>query len=267
MKSIRCPLFVLSLIAFAIGSSIMRAEPAPTAMEFEYKIDDTTYEGYLARPVTRMVSYPAVLVVHDWTGNGDFSRSQAERLAQRGYIAFAVDLYGKGVRAKDRKEASQLAGKFYKEPMLFRTRMRAALEALKQVPGVDSSRIGAMGFCFGGTAVLELVRSGAELSGAVLFHGGLKPFPSQPAPVVKTPLLILYGDYDPFVPPADLAACMVELNTAKAHYRLVGYPEAVHAFTNPAAGDDPSTGSAYNASAAKAAFSEMETFFADVFSK
>jgi dienelactone hydrolase len=258
------PVSLLGALAVAAAlSSPARAAVEYTSASHEYMIGETTFEGYIARPKTLGVDElaPAVLVVHDWTGNGEFSQAKADQLASYGYIAFAVDMYGKGVRAANSDEAAKLAGVLYQKPELFRERMAAALEELKRQPNVDAARVGAMGFCFGGTSVLELARSGADVKGVVSFHGGLKPFSATAPDSVKAKVVILHGVMDPHVPPADVAACMADLNTAKAWYQLVGYPEAVHSFTNPKAGDDPAKGSAYNAAAEKQAIGTMLQFF------
>jgi dienelactone hydrolase len=147
---------------------------------------------------------------------------------------------------------------------LFRERILAALEEVKKQPNVDAARIGAMGFCFGGTTVLELARSGADVKGVVSFHGGLKPLANMKTNPIKAKVIILHGVRDPHVPPADVAACMADLNNVNAWYQFVGYPEAVHAFTNPNAGDDPSKGSAYNAAAEKGSMIAMQAFFRGV---
>jgi dienelactone hydrolase len=171
------------------------------------------------------------------------------------------------VRATNDDEAGKLAGVLYQNPKLFRERMLAAYDELKKQPGVDTSRLGAIGFCFGGGAALELARSGADLRGVVTFHGSLKPFSATPDNAIKARLLLLHGVRDPIVPPADVAACMTDLNNAHAHYRFVGYPDTVHSFTVPRVGTDPSKGQAYNKASADAAFAEMEAFFRDVFGK
>jgi len=249
----------------AISAMRLQADMDIPVTTYEYKIGGETHEGFVARPLQEAASQPGLLVVHDWTGYGAFSREQAVRLARLGYIAFAVDMYGKDVRAKDATEASRLAGRFYQNPPLIRENMLAALEELRRMPGVDPARLGAIGFSFGGTCVLELARSGAELAGVVSFHARLRPFSTQPPKRIVPKILILHGTLDPRSRPDDVAACMNELNAAGVAYRFVGYPLAVHAFTNPAAGSDPSTGTAYQESAAKAAFEEMERFLLYIF--
>ncbi len=244
------------------------AEPEIATEPITYQIGDQTYEGCVSRPVKLSGKVPGVLVAHDWTGFGPFVRARTEQLARLGYVALALDMYGQGVHAKNPEEAGKLAAPFYKDPALFRTRAQAALAALLKQPGVDPERIGAIGFCFGGTTVLELARAGADVRGVVTFHGGLKT--GQPATVgaVKAKeLLILHGANDPLVPPADVAAFKKEMDDAKVPFKFIAYPGAVHAFTNPEAGNDPSKPTAYNAQAAESAYGEMRTFFERLFAR
>ena len=228
---------------------------------FAYKIGGEDFEGSISRPVKLDGRAPGVVVVHDWTGFGEFVQARAMNLAQRGYVAFAIDVYGKGKRAKNSAEASALAAPFYKDRALLRARCQAALAELVKRDDVDPKRVGAMGFCFGGGAALELARSGADLRAVVSFHGSLSTPNTEDAKNVKGRLLILHGALDPMVPPADVAAFMTEMNAFKVPYRLVVYPGAVHAFTNPDAGSDLSKGAAYNLEVAVAAYREMQRFF------
>lgn len=244
------------------ASAQKKEEPREIAgAPFTYKIGDQEFEGYLAHPAKMDGPGAAVLIVHDWMGAGDFTRDRANTLAQRGYVALAVDLYGKGVRATNSEEAGKLAGALYKDRGLMRARLQAALAELVKRPDVDPKRVGIMGFCFGGSAALELARSGADIRAVVSFHGGLTTPNPADAKNIKAKLLILHGALDPLVPPADVAAFMTEMNAFKIPYRLVVYPGAVHAFTNPAAGNDPSKPTAYNPDVALAAYREMFWFF------
>jgi dienelactone hydrolase len=231
-----------------------------------YQIGADAFEGCVSRPVKTSGLTPGVLVVHDWKGFGPFSRARAEQLAKLGYIAFAVDMYGKGIYAKNSDEAGKLAGPFYKDSSLFRARSQAALAELLKQPDVDAKRIGAIGFCFGGTTVLELARSGAQIEGVVSFHGGLKTSSEANAGTIKAKeLLVLHGSLDPTVPPADVANFMKEMNAAGVAYKLVAYPKTVHAFTSPDAGSDITKPVAYNPQVAEAAYEEMEELFARLF--
>ena len=248
----------------------MPTDAAVETQTYPYKIGAEEFEGYLSRPaksVAGSAPAPGVVVVHDWTGCGPFAKARAEQLAKLGYVALAIDMYGKGHRAApgDTAAASALAKPFYQDFSMFRTRAQAGLAELLKQPGVDPKRIGAIGFCFGGTTVLELARSGADLVGIVSFHGGLKTPNTTDAKNVKGQLLILHGSIDPNVPPADVAGFMTEMNAAGVAYKLIAYPRSVHAFTNPDAGGDISKGAAYNAQAAEAAYGEMRRFFGETF--
>ncbi|MBV9657842.1 MAG: dienelactone hydrolase family protein [Verrucomicrobia bacterium] len=268
-------LLTISLVAVTRAQSPPATDDAATAepktTPVTYHIGAEEFEGCFAEPAKSTVgsagAVPGVLVVHDWTGLGPFAQARAVQLAKLGYIAFAADMYGKGKRASqnDRAAAGALAKPFYQDFSLFRVRAQAALAELLKRPGVDPQRIGAIGFCFGGTTVLELARSGADMKGVVSFHGGLKSPNTADAKNVKGRLLVLHGSLDPSVPPADVAGFMTEMNTAGVAYKLVAYPRSVHAFTNPEAGTDISKGVAYNAQAAEAAYGEMRQFFSEIF--
>jgi len=231
----------------------------------EYRHGDVVLEGYLAYPQFMKGRRPGVLVVHEWMGLNDYTKKRAEQLAQLGYVAFAVDMYGKGVRAKDAKEAGALAGKYKGDRPLMRSRALAGLEALKGQPRVDPSRIAAIGYCFGGTTVLELARSGAEVAGVVSFHGGLDaPIPAEPGRV-KAKVLVLHGGDDPLVPPDQVNGFEDEMRKAGVDWQLVAYGGAVHSFTNPQSGNDPSKGVAYDARADRRSWRAMRDFFEEIF--
>ena len=260
---------LLAALAALIPMTLHAADPEIKTETITYKIGDKTFEGSVSRPARMPAGkVPGVLVFHDWMGYGPFTRERAEDLAKLGYIAFAADMYGQGVQAKDRDAAGKLAGAFYqeKDASLFRTRTQAALAELLKQPGVDPARIGAIGFCFGGTCALELARSGAAVLAVVTFHGGLKTTqPAQAGEIKTQEMLILHGSLDPTVPPTDVANFMTEMNAAKVPYKLVAYPRAVHAFTNPAAGSDLSKPTAYSPEVAAAAYAEMRVFFGRMF--
>jgi len=231
----------------------------------EYRQGDTVLEGYVAWDDSVQGKRPGVLVVHDWMGAGPFGNGKCDQLAKLGYVAFAADIYGKGVRPANAQEAGQEAGKYKKDRALLRARAAAALQALRANPFVDPKRIAAIGFCFGGTTVVELARSGADLAGIVSFHGGL----DSPAPAdgknIKGKVLALHGADDPFVPAADLVAFEDEMRKSGVDWQLVKYGGAVHSFTNPAAGSDNSKGAAYNERADKRSWAAMQAFFAEIF--
>lgn len=274
MKLPLAPFLTLALAAVLVPISALAVDPPAPESDVEtkaypYKIGNDDFEGYLARPArqTAGASAPGVLVVHDWTGCGPFAKARAEQLAKLGYVALAVDMYGKGNRAdpKEPGSAAKLATPFYKDFSMFRARAQAGLNELAKQPGVDPKRLGAIGFCFGGTTVLELARSGADLKGVATFHGGLKTPNGADSKNIKAQLLILHGSIDPSVPPADVAALMTDLNAAQVSYKLIAYPRAVHAFTNPDAGSDITKTAAYDPAAAEDAYAQMRRFFGEVF--
>jgi dienelactone hydrolase len=205
-----------------------------------------------------------VLVVHDWLGVGPYVRMRAEQLAALGYVAFAADVYGKGIRPASSKEAAEQAGRFKADRPLLRARVAAGLAELRRQPNVLTTRVAAIGYCFGGTAALELARSGADLAGVVTFHGGLdSPTPAD-ARAIKAKVLALHGADDPFVPPAQVQAFEEEMRGGGVDWQLVKYSGAVHSFTLEAAGNDNSKGAAYNATADRRSWEAMKTFFAEV---
>lgn len=254
----------LGLAALAMTLATPAAAEVKTQL-VEYRLGDTVLEGILAWDPAGPKSRPAVLVVHDWMGVGPYVKMRAEQLAAMGYVAFAADIYGKGVRPKDGKEASALAGQYRSgDRALLRARVNAALETLRKQPGVDPARVAAIGYCFGGSAVLELARMGADVKGVISFHGGLKT-EHPDASKVKAKLLVLHGADDPYVPDAEVSAFEAELRAAKVDWQLVKYSGAVHAFTQRDAGNDNSKGAAYNAAADRRSFEAMKVFFAELF--
>ena len=229
----------------------------------EYRQGDTVLEGYLADAGGGQ--RPGVIIVHDWMGLGRFARAKADELARMGYVAFAADIYGKGVRPTNPKEAGEQAGKFKNDRPLLQTRINAALNTLLKDKHVDPIRVAAIGYCFGGTTVLELARSGADIAGVVSFHGGLDtPTPAAPKSI-HCKVLVLHGADDPYAPGAQVAAFENEMTKAGVDWQLIKYSGAVHAFTNPEAGTDNSTGAAYNEKADKRSWEAMKQFFAEIF--
>lgn len=222
-------------------------------------------EGVLSYDDATSAERPGVLVVHDWMGVSEHTRGIAEDLARMGYVAFAVDIYGKGVRPADMQGAAAEAGKFKADRALLRRRANLGLEQLKAQPGVDGRRVAAIGFCFGGTTVLELARSGAAFAGAVSFHGGLDSPKPEDGANIKAKLLILHGAEDPFVKPADLAAFQDELRRAGVDWQMISYGGAVHSFTQVRAGTDKSKGAAYHEPSARRSWQAMKDFFAEIF--
>jgi len=255
-------ILIISIVLSAFCSDIsagIHTEPV------EYKDGTVTLEGYLAYDEASKERRPAIIVAHDWMGVGPNVKEKAEMLAKLGYVAFAADIYGKGVRPANMKEASSLAGKYKDDRKLMRSRINAALDLIKMHMLVDAKKISAIGYCFGGTVVLELARSGANIAGVVSFHGGLgTPNPAD-AKNIRGKVLVLHGADDPFVPPAEVKAFEEEMRSAKVDWQMISYGNAVHSFTNPEAGSDNSRGAAYNEKADRRSWQAMKNFFAEIF--
>jgi dienelactone hydrolase len=254
---------LILLLATAINS-----QAAIVTKTIEYKQGETVMEGYLAYDSAtpqKDAKLPGILIVHEWTGINDHIRQRAEMLAKLGYIAFAADIYGKGIRPATSAEAAKTAGAYKNDRPLMRARVAAGLETLKAQKLVDQQRIAAIGYCFGGTTVLELARSGADIKGFVSFHGGLSTPTPQDAKNIRGKVLVLHGADDPYVKAEEVAAFQNEMRTAGADWQFVSYGNAVHSFTNRAAGSDNSKGAAYNEKADTRSWEAMKIFFAEIF--
>ena len=176
-------------VAMLVGSGVANA--AVQTKVVEYKEGETTLDGYLAWDDAVQGRRPGVLVVHEWTGLGDYAQTRARMLAEMGYVAFAADIYGKGIRPKTPREAATQAGIYKKDRQLMRARTLVGLEILRRDPMCDPKRVAAIGYCFGGTCVLELARSGADLAGVVSFHGGLDtPTPADAKNISVLPVSV-----------------------------------------------------------------------------
>ena len=230
----------------------------------EYRQGDAPLEGYLAYEAGGPAKRPGVLIVSDWMGVGKNSKARADQLAHLGYVAFVADIYGKGANPKDAGEAGKLAGRYKGDRPLLRARVRAGLDELRKVGLVDAPRVAAIGYCFGGTTVLELARSGADVAGVVTFHGGLDTPTPADARNIKAHVLVLHGADDPYVPAAQVAAFEDEMRAGGVDWELVKYSGAVHSFTIPDAGSDNAKGAAYNAVADRRSWEAMKAFFAEV---
>ena len=230
----------------------------------EYIDSGKALEGYLAYDDSFEGKRPGVLVVHEWWGINDYIKKRTEMLAGLGYIAFAADIYGKGVRTADPEVAGKLAGIYRADRALLRRRVALGLEQLTANKLTDPGRVGAIGYCFGGTAVLELARSGAPISGVVSFHGNLDT-PTPQTSLIKAKVLALTGALDPYVPPEQVRAFEDEMKKAGADWFITSYGGSVHSFTNPASGDNPSKGIAYNETADKRSWRAMKDFFSEIF--
>jgi dienelactone hydrolase len=235
-----------------------------TTADIAYADGDTALRGYLAKPAGASGPLPGVLVVHEWWGCNDYAKQRARELAGRGFAAFALDMYGEGKATADPKEAGAWAGAFYQDRALLLRRANAGLGRLKAEPGVDGTRLAAIGFCFGGKVCLDLARSGAEIRGVVSLHGGLKTDAPATRGAIRARILVLHGGADPTVPPADVAGFMEEMTAADASWRMEIFGGVLHAFTNPAAHPAPGLPIGYNAEAATAAIARTWVFLDDV---
>jgi dienelactone hydrolase len=229
-----------------------------------YQHNGTPLEGIVVYDDSTAVSRPGVLVVHAWMGIDDHVKERAQRLAKMGYIAFCADIYGKGVRPASVEEAARTSSIYKKDRALFRGRLKAGLEELKKQKNIDTTQLMGIGFCFGGTGVLELARSGAKIDGVVSFHGGLdSPTPSD-GKNIKAKVLVLHGADDPYSSPENIAAFENEMRASKVDWEMIKYGNAVHSFTDKSAGNDNSKGAAYNATADERSWQAMKDFFAEI---
>ena len=230
----------------------------------EYDDKGTALEGYVVYDDAIAGERPGILVVHNWYGFGA-NNDRADMLAQLGYVAFAVDIYGKGIRPKNADEAGGQAGIYKGDRKLFREKLLAGLEAMKNFSLVDPKKMAAVGYCFGGTGVMELARAGADVKGVVSFHGGLDSPTPEDGKNIKAKILALHGADDPFVPEADLKAFEDELKAAQVDYQIVKYSGAKHSFTDKTADSDAFDGTAYNANADRRSWKAMQDFFKEIF--
>jgi dienelactone hydrolase len=259
-------IFILKI--FMIGVILMTVANINAKIKteiVEYKHGDTILEGYLAYDDSLKGKRPGVIIIHQWGGLKDYEKSRAEQIAALEYVAFAIDMYGKGVRPATPQESAKQATIYRSDRHLMRERAIAGFEELKKHSNVDVSKISAMGYCFGGGTALELARSGADLIGTVSFHGNLDTQNSSDAKNIKGRILVLTGADDPSVPPPQVIAFQDEMRKAGVDWQLVSYGGAVHAFTDPSAGNDNSKGAAYNKKADERSWEEMKRFFKEVF--
>jgi dienelactone hydrolase len=256
--------FVIGFCSMLITAAMAMSADLKTET-IEYKEGGTTLEGFVAYDAALAGKRPAVLIAHQWKGLTDYEKKRAGMLAEMGYNVLAIDVYGKGVRADNPKDAAALAGKYKADRGLLRARAGAGLEWLTKNERTDARRVAAIGYCFGGTTVLELARSGASLSGVVTFHGALNTPTPQDAAQIKGKVLALHGADDPFVPGPEVAAFEEEMRKGHVDWELVAYGGAVHSFTDWNAGSDNSKGSAYNERADKRSWEAMKTFFKEIF--
>lgn len=255
--------YKLTVLFIAIAASL--ASAAIKTETITYTDGNTTCKGVLAYDDAQQGSRPAVLIAPEWWGVTQYPQNRARQLARLGYVAFVADIYGDGQTADDPQTAGGLATPFMQDRAKMRQRITAALDELKKQSNVDQKKIAAIGYCFGGTAVLELARSGADLAGIVTFHGNLSnPNPSDDRDI-KCKVLVQTGADDPMVTQKSVNAFEEEMRQTDVDWYVITYAKAVHAFTNPDADSHHMPGVAYNEKADKRSWQAMLDFFGEIF--
>lgn len=266
------PFLTLFVVLFVVHSVAAEVK----TREVTYKDGDTVLTGYLAWDDAVVpsltdgigkfgeVKAPGVLIVHQWMGLTDYEKGRAKQLAELGYVAFALDIYGTDFKPTNMQEAGKASGHFKNDRKLFRKRLLSGLAVLSATAGIETKNIAAIGYCFGGTGVLELARAQANVAGVVSFHGGLDSPTPEDGKNIKCKVLVLHGADDPFVSREGIDAMKKEFNDGGVDWQMIEYSGAVHSFTQPMAGDDNSKGAAYNEKADKRSWQHMRTFFNEV---
>lgn len=236
----------------------------------DYTIDGQTFTGYLAWDDKYRGRRPGVLVVHEWWGHNEFARKQAERLASAGYTAFALDMYGSGKQAEHPDTAQQFAREATRDLQQVKTRFTRAMALLQEHQSVDSSRIAAQGYCFGGAVVLNMARMGVDLDGVVSYHGSLTSPVQTEAGEIKAAVQVYTGGADQMVPSSQVGGLVREMQNAEVELTLVSYPGARHSFTNPEAdriAEEFNMPIGYDEEAAQHSWNGTLRFYEDIFSR
>ncbi len=254
MKEIK----IVFLLMFTLFSEHLLAHNEGRVID--YKSGDVTCKGYVAFDAHKN-KMPVVLIIPEWWGCNEYVQMRANMLASLGYFAFAVDMYGNGKIAENPEEAQQQSSKFYNNPQLVQERIQAAINKVKEFPMADVSNMAAIGYCFGGSMVLNAAKLDMPFKAVVSFHGGLKGFPAKND--IKSKILVCHGASDSFVPAEEVKEFKEEMAKSHADFVFIDYPDATHSFTNPAATelgkkfDMPVT---YNAAADKKSWEDMKEF-------
>lgn len=253
----------LLTVALTVLVSSTYAQLKPVA----YKDGDQKLNGLSIAPAktnNKVAAKAGILILPAWKGIDNHAKEAAQDLSKSGYYAFIADIYGEGNYPADAKAAGQQSGYYKKNYAIYQQRIKLALEQLIKA-GADPSKIVVIGYCFGGTGAIEAARADLPVKGVVSFHGGLGRDAERAITPVKTKVLVLHGADDPSVPPAQVAAFQQEMRDAKADWQMIYYANAVHAFSDPEAGNDNSKGAAYNELAAKRSWKHMYLFLDEVF--
>jgi len=258
------------MIKWTMSCLLLISTSAFSSQGKDFVYGENKFEGYIVLPKGAEKAdkkFPALLMIHNWMGVSAEVKKQADRFADLGYVVFAGDIYGKGVRPKDGAEAGKLAGTYKGNRSLFRERLNLALSILKNHEKVEAGQLAALGYCFGGTGVIELARSGAELKSVISFHGGLdSPNPSD-GKNIKAQVIAHHGAIDPFVKAEDLAAFEKEMKDHSVKYQVISYEGAVHSFTDQGAGGDIKKGAAYDKKADTQSFAWTKAHLKEIFGK
>jgi dienelactone hydrolase len=230
----------------------------------EYQDGEKKLEGYLAYDEKLPEKRPAILIAHDWSGRNEFACKKAEQLSELGYVGFALDMFGKGIIGKNNDEKTKLMQPLIDDRALLRKRIVAGFDIVKKLEMVDSSRIGAIGFCFGGLCALDLARSGADVKAVVSFHGIFIAPQNVHKETIKAKILAFHGYDDPMVPAEQVTEFEKEMSAAKVDWQIHIFANTMHGFTNPQA-NDPKFGTVYNPSSDKRSWVGMKNFFAETF--
>lgn len=248
-------------------ASTMERSGSIKTENIDYSGDGINMKGFVAYNDSLKGLLPVVIIVHEWWGQTDYPRMRARQLAELGYLAFAIDMYGDGKTAESPDSAQKLSAPFYSNLNMSQARFDAAMAKIKTLPNADTNRIAAIGYCFGGGMVLNMARLGEPLKGVVSFHGNLLGAPADKN-LLKAEILVCHGDSDKFVSPAEVAGFKKQMDSIGAKYTFKSYANATHAFTNPGAtekGKKYSMPIEYNAAADTASFNEMKMFLGRVF--
>lgn len=266
IDSFKTPAKGLLFLVFLSLSALTQA--AVQTKEISYEVNGSTMTGFMAWDDAQKGKRPGVLVVHEWWGHNDYARQRAQDLAKEGYVGFALDMYGEKKLANHPQDANKFMTEVMSQYETMLARFNAGKAELKNSDMVDSTKIGAIGYCFGGAVVLNIARSDNDLAGVVSFHGSLDALKKDDS-AITTPMLVLNGADDPFVKAESIEAFKAEMDSRKADYRFVNYKGAKHSFTNPGStevGKQFDLPLEYNEKADKQSWKAMKGFFKQHFS-
>ncbi len=270
-ETVRLIVVFLVIVWLLVLASAAFGKPQIEGKPVEYTAGGVTLKGYLAYDEQVKGRRPGVLVVHEWWGQNEYVRKRARMLAELGYTALALDMYGEGRIADHPDDAKKFSSEVMKNFPVAKERFLAALEFLKKQPTVDPTRIAAIGYCFGGGVVLNMARQGVDLKGVASFHGSLAVIPPEQPTPIRAAVRVYNGADDTFVTPEQIEALKKEMDGQKVNFKFVNYPGAVHGFTNPDATELGKKfnmpGYAYSASADEESWKDLQQFLKEIFKK